>query len=153
MRPARRSRARGFLRTVGGDLTSASVGEQPHVCLTVNARQPVSPNAARLRSEEVVLEPRGEQMSPGSGWIPNPRLGRASGAPWRQDPRRRRSILRGPLCRAERPHPHFLELLEKAELPNVAGRKSESRLRSLCTGESSRWDAFLPGCQDAQPVG
>lgn len=85
------------------------------MCLTVNSRQPTSKCCLSRRREKWFLEPRGEQMSPGSGpGSPNPWLGRASGATWLQDRTPppnpcRRSILRGP---------HFLEFLEK-------GRKEE----------------------------
>lgn len=85
------------------------------------------------------MEPRGEQMSPGSGLgSPNPRLGRASGAPWRQDPRRRRSVLRGPLCRAGSGltptswscwRKHGYQTWQEGTVNRV--------FRSLCSGQSS----------------
>ena len=42
----------------------------------------------------------------------------------------------GPGAGSGRPHPHFLELLEKAQLTNVAGRVNRV-YRNLCTGGSS----------------
>ena len=87
-------------------------------------------------------------MSPGSGLgYPNQWLGRASGAPWRQDPLRR-SILRGPERGAA--SPPLLGVAGESTV-NKPGRKGESCLpKPVYRGKLPGGTRSFPRCQDIQ---